>query len=46
MQFLVDEWSHWATQVEQLKTFNLGGYWFDETLSSENELVFKREEIA
>ena len=35
-----------ATQVEQLKAFNLGGYWFDETVSSENELVFKREEIA
>ncbi|MGX2987509.1 peroxide stress protein YaaA [Ursidibacter sp. B-7004-1] len=35
-----------ATKVEQLKAFDLGGYWFDETVSSENELVFKREEIA
>lgn len=30
------------TQVEQLKEFDLGGYWFDEMSSSENELVFKR----
>lgn len=30
-------------ESEQLKDFNLEGYWFDETLSSENEFVFKRE---
>lgn len=32
------------TSVEQLKAFNYGGYWFDADSSSENELVFKREE--
>lgn len=31
------------TQVEQLKDFDLAGYWFDETSSSTNELVFKRD---
>ncbi|MDH2924080.1 hypothetical protein EV693_11631 [Nicoletella semolina] len=29
--------------VDALKSFNLGGYWFDEETSSENEWVFKRE---
>ncbi|MCT8549107.1 peroxide stress protein YaaA, partial [Glaesserella parasuis] len=32
------------TSVEQLKAFNYGGYWFDETASTDTELVFKREE--
>lgn len=31
------------TDVEQLKAFDLGGYWFDETSSSQNEWVFKRD---
>ncbi|MBF0752424.1 MULTISPECIES: peroxide stress protein YaaA [unclassified Pasteurella] len=31
------------TEVEQLKDFNLGGYWFDETTSTEKEWVFKRD---
>lgn len=31
------------THIEQLKDFNLGGYWFDEASSNEKELVFKRE---
>lgn len=31
------------TQVEQLKNFDLAGYWFDENQSSHNELVFKRD---
>lgn len=31
------------TNVEQLKDFDLGGYWFDETASTEKELVFKRD---
>lgn len=29
--------------VEQLKDFNLGGYWFDENVSNEQEWVFKRD---
>lgn len=32
------------TKIEQLKTFNYAGYWFDEESSNETELVFKREE--
>ncbi|QIM63088.1 hypothetical protein A1D29_07235 [Pasteurellaceae bacterium Orientalotternb1] len=32
------------TEVEQLKAFNYGGYWFDEDASTATELVFKREE--
>lgn len=32
------------TEIEQLKAFNYGGYWFDEENSTETELVFKREE--
>ncbi len=32
------------TSVEQLKAFNYGSYWFDETASTDTELVFKREE--
>lgn len=31
------------THVDQLKDFDLGGYWFDKTASTENELVFKRD---
>ncbi|OOF60167.1 peroxide stress protein YaaA [Rodentibacter myodis] len=31
------------TQVEQLKDFDLGGYWFDSVSSSSKELVFKRD---
>lgn len=31
------------TKLEQLKEFNLGGYWFDEAASDEHELVFKRD---
>lgn len=31
------------TQAEQLKDFDLGGYWFDAANSSETEYVFKRE---
>lgn len=34
------------TAVEQLKGFDLGGYGFDEALSSADELVFKRAEQA
>ncbi|MEG9499620.1 peroxide stress protein YaaA [Mannheimia indoligenes] len=32
------------TEVEHLKQFNYGGYWFDEESSTATELVFKREE--
>lgn len=32
------------TAVEQLKAFDYGGYWFDESASTEYKLVFKREE--
>ncbi|MDG6895812.1 peroxide stress protein YaaA [Volucribacter amazonae] len=31
------------TEVEQLKDFDLGGYWFDATQSSQTEWVFKRD---
>ncbi|OOF58437.1 peroxide stress protein YaaA [Rodentibacter genomosp. 2] len=31
------------THVDQLKEFDLGGYWFDPTASTENEFVFKRD---
>ncbi|WGE88205.1 peroxide stress protein YaaA [Actinobacillus equuli subsp. haemolyticus] len=34
------------TNVDQLKAFNYGGYWFDEEASGATELVFKREEQA
>ncbi|QLB13593.1 hypothetical protein EV697_10535 [Bisgaardia hudsonensis] len=30
------------TKIEQLKEFDLAGYWFDDTSSTSNELVFKR----
>ena len=30
-------------RVEQLKEFDLGGYWFDVTSSTEKEFVFKRD---
>lgn len=32
------------TEIEQLKAFNYGGYWFDAESSTQTELVFKREE--
>lgn len=32
------------TQPEQLKAFNLGGYYFDESASQQHEWVFKRSE--
>lgn len=32
-----------VTEVEQLKAFDLAGYWFDKTASTATELVFKRE---
>ncbi|OOF70988.1 peroxide stress protein YaaA [Rodentibacter caecimuris] len=32
-------------QAEQLKDFNLAGYWFDDTVSCNNEFVFKRDHI-
>lgn len=32
------------TEIEQLKAFNYGGYWFDAESSTATELVFKREE--
>lgn len=32
------------TNVEQLKAFNFGGYWYDDDASSATEWVFKREE--
>ena len=32
------------SQVEQLKTFNSDGYYFDTESSSDKELVFKRDE--
>lgn len=31
------------TKIEQLKEFDLGGYWFDETTSTSSEFVFKRD---
>ncbi|MGC7560511.1 peroxide stress protein YaaA [Pasteurella sp. PK-2025] len=31
------------SHIDQLKDFDLGGYWFDETLSTATELVFKRD---
>lgn len=31
-------------RVEQLKEFDLGGYWFDATSSTEKEFVFKRDD--
>ena len=31
------------TEIEQLKEFDLGGYWFDSTSSTETEFVFKRD---
>ena len=31
------------TDIEQLKEFDLGGYWFDSTSSTETEFVFKRD---
>lgn len=41
VRFMLDQQ---PTDTEQLKSFNYGGYWFDEQQSSETELVFKREE--
>lgn len=34
------------SEVEQLKAFDLGGYWFDATSSNHKEWVFKRDLIA
>lgn len=34
---------HRLTQIEQLKDFDLGGYWFDATASNQHEFVFKRD---
>lgn len=34
---------HQLTNVEQLKEFDLGGYWFDEAASTATEFVFKRD---
>ena len=31
------------TKIEQLKEFDLGGYWFDGTTSTSSEFVFKRD---
>ena len=31
------------TDIEQLKEFDLGGYWFDSVSSTETEFVFKRD---
>lgn len=31
------------TEIEQLKDFDLGGYWFDEAASTATEFVFKRD---
>ena len=31
------------TDIEQLKEFDLGGYWFDSASSTETEFVFKRD---
>ncbi|AAU36981.1 MULTISPECIES: peroxide stress protein YaaA [Basfia] len=31
------------TEAEQLKEFNLAGYWFDEAASTKDEFVFKRD---
>lgn len=31
------------TEIEQLKDFDLGGYWFDPTSSTQTEFVFKRD---
>jgi len=30
-------------EVEQLKAFDLGGYWFDSASSTKTEFVFKRD---
>ena len=30
-------------RIEQLKEFDLGGYWFDSASSTEKEFVFKRD---
>ncbi len=31
------------TEIEQLKEFDLGGYWFDSAASTDSELIFKRD---
>lgn len=33
------------TKIEQLKAFDLEGYWFDETMSTDKEFIFKRNEL-
>jgi cytoplasmic iron level regulating protein YaaA (DUF328/UPF0246 family) len=37
---------HKIERVEDLKSFNTGGYYFDADSSSQSELVFKRDEQA
>ena len=34
---------HRLSDVEQLKEFDLGGYWFDSVASTKTEFVFKRD---
>ena len=34
---------HRLSDVEQLKEFDLGGYWFDSASSTQTEFVFKRD---
>ena len=34
---------HRLSDVEQLKEFNFGGYWFDSAASTQTEFVFKRD---
>ena len=34
---------HRLSNVEQLKEFDLGGYWFDSASSTKTEFVFKRD---
>ena len=34
---------HRISDVEQLKEFDLGGYWFDSAASTKTEFVFKRD---
>ena len=34
---------HRLSDVEQLKEFDLGGYWFDSAASTKTEFVFKRD---
>ena len=38
-----DTLENWQSEIEQLKEFDLGGYWFDSASSTETEFVFKRD---